>query len=91
MIRHGSSHGLAVLICTLASGFLIATLRAFLPDLLSVFSKGCIFLCSFLALPYPPKSVELILIAAVMASIWGAAFSFIHGSKQGRGVNRVAS
>lgn len=82
MMRHGSSHGLAVLICTLASGFLIAMLRAYLPELLVVFSRISAFLCALLGLPYPPKSVELVLIAAVMASIWGAAFSFMHKDKR---------
>ena len=82
MIRHGSSHGLAVLICTLPSGFLIAMLKAYLPDLLIVFSKVSIFLCTLLGLPYPPKSVELILVASVMACIWGAAFTFMHKEKR---------
>ena len=82
MIRHGGSHGLAVLICTLASGFLIAMLRAYLPELLMVFNRISLFLCSLLGLPYPPKSVELILVATVMASIWGAAFSFMHKDKR---------
>lgn len=82
MIRHGSSHGLAVLICTLASGFLIAMLRAFLPEVLDVFSKISVFICILLHLPYPPKSVELILVAALMAGIWGIAFSFMHKDKR---------
>ena len=69
MIRHGSSHGLAVLICTLASGFLIAMLRAFLPEVLDMLSKISIFVCTLLHLPYPQKSVKLILIAALMARI----------------------
>ena len=82
MIRHGGSHGLAVLICTLSSGFLIAMLRIYVPELLSVFSKVSTFLCVLLHLPYPPKWVELILVASIMAGIWGIAFSLMHKDRR---------
>ena len=82
MLKHGSSHAGAVLICTLSSGFLIAMLRTYLPELLDVFTKISIFLCTLLHLPYPRKSVELILAASLMAMIWGMAFSFMHSDKK---------
>lgn len=78
MIRHGGSHGLAVLICTLSSSFLYSMIKTYLPDILDLFSKMSLFFCSLFHLPYPPKFVELILISASMAMIWGIAFSFIH-------------
>lgn len=56
MIRHGSSYGLAVLICTLASGFLIAMLRTFLPEVLNVFSKISLFIRYSTSFTIPSKS-----------------------------------
>ena len=81
MMRHASSHGLAVLICTLASGFIVAMLRTYLPEVLSFFRKLSNLSCDFINLPYPPKHVLLIIIASVMGLIWGIAFSFMHKDK----------
>ena len=78
MIRHSSSHGLATLICSLASGFIVVVLREFLPEVLVVFSRASIFLCSLFDLPYHFETVRLILVAAVMATLWGLAFAVIH-------------
>lgn len=78
MIRHGSSHGLATLVCTLSSGFLIAVLREYLPELLNEFTKISILICTLFHLPYPRKSVEMILLGSLIAGLWGIAFSFLH-------------
>ncbi len=82
MLKHGSSHAGAILICTLSSGFLIDILRGYLPELLNVLTRVTIFLCTLLHLSYPRKSVEHILIASLMAMIWGMAFSFMHSDKE---------
>ena len=82
MMRHGGSHAFCVLVCTLASGFLLAMLRAYLPELLYFISQSSVFVCDLADLPYPPKYVELIIVATVAALIWGVAFSFLHKDKK---------
>ena len=76
MIRHASSHGLAVLVCTISSALLVELFRGTLPgiysNLISVSSK----LITTFDLPMEPGILATILIAAILAMIWGVAFKF---------------
>ena len=78
MVKHGGSHGLAVLVCTLSSGFIVGMIRSYMPDLLAAFNRLALFLCEHFKLPFPPQSAVLLLVATLMAFIWGAAFSLLH-------------
>lgn len=78
MIKHGSSHGIAVLVCTLSSGFLVSMIRHYLPELMVHVDNVSAWLCEYFNLPYPFPFVEKMLVAALAASVWGIAFSFIH-------------
>jgi hypothetical protein len=81
MKKHGSSHGLAVLICTITSGLLIHIGRDYYPQLINWLEEGSRFIVELLNIDYPSKSVSILILASVLAVIWGMAFTFMHSDK----------
>lgn len=76
MIKHGSSHGLAVLVCTVVSALLVELLGGVFPAL----HERAIVLCSQLVadfnLPIEPGSLATLLIAVLLGVLWGIAFRY---------------
>lgn len=82
MIKHGGSHGLAVLVCSLTAGFMIGVIRTYIPEALYITKKISVVICRFFHLPCPPESFEVVLIISIMATVWGMAFSYMHGDRK---------
>jgi len=74
IIRHASSHGLSVLICTVASAFLIELLKPLLPNLMTGFNKISTKIVSSLYLPMTVENMNILLLATLLAVIWGIFF-----------------
>lgn len=76
MIKHGSSHGLAVLVCTIISGLLVKMIG----DLFPTLHKRAIALCSkFIidsGLSIEPSLLATLLIAVALGVLWGIAFKY---------------
>ena len=74
MLKHASSHGLAVLVTTVASAFLVEILKPEFPEFINsvgVFSKHFVKL---LHIPFKPETFTVILIASLLAMVWGIFF-----------------
>lgn len=79
MIRHGSSHGLSVLICTVVAAFIVKYIDKKVPDLFTWFEAKSAILLKKLNI-VPEDFLIVILVTAILAFIWGVFFKL--------GVNR---
>ena len=82
IIRHASSHGLSVLICTIASAFLIELIRPLLPNLMAGFSRISTKIVNALYLPMTVENMNILLLATVLAVIWGIFFKLRLNKKE---------
>ena len=73
-VKTGSSHGLAVLICTVLAAFLIEVLRPALPQVVAAFRSAAVRLVAWLDIPLDPQFVAVTLLGSTLAFVWGAVF-----------------
>ena len=74
MVKHASSHGLSVFVCTIISVVLVDLFRPFLPGLFIVFENYSQAILSFIPLPITPKLFNIILVASILGILWGIFF-----------------
>lgn len=74
MIKHGASHGFSVLICTIIAAFIIELTRPFLPQLTDKMSVVSEPLVDSLKIPFSVEFLNIILLAVILAIIWGMFF-----------------
>jgi len=73
-VKTGSSHGLAVLICTVLAAFLIEVLRPVVPRGINVFEIFSDRLLLIVELPLDAQQLAVTLFAATLAFVWGVVF-----------------
>jgi hypothetical protein len=79
MIRHGASHGFSYLVCTIVSGLLIFVLGKGVPSALERLSALSDSLINNFAITAISSSeLNVILLAFILAIIWGMAFKRMH-------------
>jgi hypothetical protein len=74
IIKHASSHGLSVLICTIASALLIELLKPKLPNLMIFLTNISEKITYVFNIGITIEDMNVILLAAVLAVIWGIFF-----------------
>lgn len=74
MIRHASSHGMAVFVCTIAAAFIVETLKPKLPELMDLVQTKSEGLIKTLAIPMTVDNLSILLVASILALIWGVFF-----------------
>lgn len=85
MKKHASSHGLAVLVCTVTGGILVKMGYDHYKPVVQVLEKASSFIIDTANLDrdiYSVEAVSTLLLAIILAMIWGAAFSFMHSDKK---------
>lgn len=78
MIKHGTSHGLAILSCTTVSGVLVGVAKDYYPTIHKHIVSLCNEFSSNFGLAVNGEHVATIMLAGTLAFIWGVAFSAIH-------------
>ena len=74
MIRHASSHGLAVLITVVASALLIEICKSLLPTLYARLEAPIATVAGWLGLTVAPDLLVTLVIAVGLGLIWGIGF-----------------
>lgn len=74
MIKHGSSHGFAVLICTIIYAALIDLLRPHFPGILERLTKLSNLIVDYIPIPFSSEQFNVIVVASILAIIWGVFF-----------------
>lgn len=74
MIKHGTSHGFAVLICTIISAVLIDHLRPHFPGILERLTKLSNQIVDYIPIPFSSEQLNVIVVASILAILWGAFF-----------------
>jgi len=76
MKKHASSHGLAVLVCTISAGFIVKICEAHYPKAVGIINRFSDYLVRQFDLNYSVNTISVLAIAFILACIWGCAFSF---------------
>jgi len=85
MKKHASSHGLAVLVCTISAGVLIKIGRDYYPEAVAWLEEGVgQYIIRTFSIDYPPKVIATLALAILLALIWGAAFALMHSDRRDR-------
>ena len=81
MKKHATSHGLAVLVCTIVSGVLVKVARDYYPHAVEVVETRISgFVCK-LGWDISSNDLTSLLVAFVLAFLWGVAFYFMHSDE----------
>lgn len=78
MKKHASSHGLAVLVCTISAGFIVKICEEYYPKAVQLINKFSDYFVRLFDLKYSVNTISVLAIAFILACIWGCAFSFMH-------------
>jgi hypothetical protein len=84
MTRHGTSHALATLACTLAGGLLVRVLADHLPAARAGLDQVSTAVVGVFQLPWSPGVVSQFILAAVLAFVWGVAFELSNRRRRRR-------
>lgn len=84
MKKHGASHGLAVLVCTITSGLLLNTGYNYYPDLVEKLEFFAQLLVIHFHLVYQTEIVANLILSVILAVIWGIAFACMHSDKKSK-------
>ncbi len=81
MCKHGISHGLAVLACTISSALVVDLVRTHIKPVHAYMNHACTFVAATLPIPVAPDHLHVLLYATLLGTAWGAAFSLMHRDK----------
>lgn len=73
MLKHGSSHGFSVLVCSIIAALLIKYLEPKLPDFFSWLEQFSEIILLRLKIE-PSEFLSVIVVTAVLAFVWGIFF-----------------
>ncbi len=78
MTRHGLSHGLAVLTCSISSSILVKITHDFYPQWITRLETIAGNLATAVQLDMSVNSAAALLLATLFAFFWGMAFTCLH-------------
>jgi hypothetical protein len=73
MVRHATSHGFSVFMCTILSALLIEVIAPVVPEYMGYLENVSQFIVTFFALP-SVKEFNIVLVASFLAMFWGIFF-----------------
>jgi len=83
MIKHASSHGFSVFMCTITASFLVEILKPLIPGLMTRIKNLSQFLIELLAIPLTTEFLTIIILASFMAVVWGIFFKIRYDGRKG--------
>jgi hypothetical protein len=78
MKKHASSHGLAVLVCTVTSGIIVKIGYDKYPEAIKILENLSRWVKETFGVFLAVNEISTLTLAVILAVIWGAAFSFMH-------------
>jgi hypothetical protein len=79
--KHGVSHGIAVLACTITSALLVDVVRRHVPVVYDFFYKLSLLLVEQFGLRHRPDYITILIYASFLAVVWGVAFACLHSDR----------
>lgn len=74
MVKHASSHGLSIFMCTIISAIIVELIKPLLPDLFATFENWSSELLDVVPIPISPQYFNILVIAALLGILWGIFF-----------------
>ena len=74
MVKHASSHGLSVFVCTIISSFLIELLKPLLPKVFEKVDSYSSIILEYIPLPISGYYLSILILASLLGIIWGRFF-----------------
>ena len=78
MRKHASSHGLAMLVCTISSGWLVRMSYDHHPTVIRKVESFAQQVINAFSLAYSPEDLSTLFVAVLLAMIWGVFFAVMH-------------
>ncbi len=78
MRKHASSHGLAMLVCTITSGWLVRMSYDHYPAIIGKVEQIARHVANAFSLGYSPRDLSTLFVAVLLAMIWGIFFAVMH-------------
>jgi|GEM_PF-2064980 len=83
MVTHATSHGFAVLVCSISAALLVETIKPMMPQVYHYISGLSDKIANLFEQPLNPEFVTIALLASLFAGIWGIMFKvFIKGGDE---------
>jgi len=82
MKKNSASHGLAVLVCTVASGLLVKLGHEQFPEIAEHLQKQVHTIVNYLDLGLECDDVISLMLAVVLAVVWGIAFALAQSERK---------
>jgi hypothetical protein len=79
--KTATSHAAAVLVCTVASAFLIEATRPTLSGLTRLVGRGSTWLIDLFGISLRRDTLTIILLACLLAFVWGLAYHRLRASR----------
>jgi hypothetical protein len=74
--KHGLSHALATLVCTVIASLMAYMLAEYLP--IHLFFRAGEYLTAILDLPFSTDAMAIALLATLLSFVWGVGFYYLH-------------
>jgi uncharacterized membrane protein YozB (DUF420 family) len=74
MLKHASSHGLSVLVCSILAAVFVSVLEPTFPKLINKVEGFSLALVDKLNLPMEASYFSIMLFAVILAAVWGVFF-----------------
>jgi hypothetical protein len=74
MVKHATSHGLSIFMCTLISAVIVELFKPLLPDIFARLENFSTYILDYVPIPISVKSFSVLLIASVLGVFWGIFF-----------------
>jgi len=82
MKKHATSHGLAVIVCTISAGILVKIAKDYYPAVVDMGENLVLRLAHRFGWNMPSRDLIVLVVATVLALFWGVAFSFMHSDEK---------
>lgn len=81
MRKHGVSHGVAVLVCTVSSALMVDVVRRHVPAVYDFFNRLSMLIVEYFELRHRPDYITILIYATFLAMVWGVAFACVHSDR----------
>ena len=81
MVKHGTSHGFSVLICTILAAFMIEIFKPIIPKIWDNVDRVSTLLIKQLQIPVAVEYLSVTITASVLAILWGIFFKIRYTTK----------
>ena len=78
MKKHGASHAISLLACTVSSALLADIIKDHVPYIYNAVQRLALLVVTYFEINHPPEYVTIIIYATILSGLWGVGFALAH-------------